>query len=845
MAKAKPKPPATDAAEVPENAPAKKPKAAKKVAAVVEEVVEAPVKKAAKKKAATPAVAKKASRKKAPVVEKRGPPDDSPSVKRTGASLVIVESPAKAKTINKILGKGYVVKASMGHVRDLPKSKFGIDVDHGFEPQYIEIKDRKDTLKDLKDASKNAPFVYLAPDPDREGEAIAWHLAEALNVGRRAKRVTFNEITKRGVEEGFKKVREVAMNLVNAQQARRLLDRIVGYKLSPLLWEKVARGLSAGRVQSVASKLVVDREKEIRAFKAEEFWRLIARVTAKPGVEEPPEAFKAELKRVKDGAEADLHTKTEAFDEEKLLDDKGPGVEKEEDKEPEKKEFLVPDGATANGLVEELKTAQYRIVKVEKKSRRDNPPPPFTTSLLQQTASVKLHFPTRRTMAIAQQLYEGVEIGEEGTTGLITYMRTDSYRLSEDALVEIRGFVVKSFGQKYLETPPRVWAARKGAQEAHEAIRPTSVEHTPDLMRQYLNDEQFKLYQLIWQRTVGTQMAPAEFDVTSAEIEAGRAVFGARGRVMAFDGYTRVAGHRLKKEEQILPPLAEGQILTLIGLDATQHFTQPPARFTEASLVKALEQNGIGRPSTYAPIVATIQDRGYVKQENRALHATELGEIVNGKLEKHFPEIVNTDFTRLMEEKLDAVEESKADWHELLREFHDVFVGEIERAKTEMTSEKGQVVADAPLCEKCGKPMLLRWNKWGGFWGCSGYPECKSTKPKDAPPPELSNEKCEKCGKPMALKRGRFGQFLACTGYPECKTTRNVVKGKDGGVIVVNEKCEICGAPMRVCRGKRGPFLGCSKYPECKSTKPIPKAKPEGEEAPAGDGEGTAAPAGE
>ncbi|MCC6739034.1 MAG: type I DNA topoisomerase [Planctomycetia bacterium] len=768
---------------------------------------------------------------------------ESSSKARGGPSLVIVESPAKAKTINKILGRQYVVKASMGHVRDLPKSKFGIDVDNGFEPQYIEIKDRKDTLNDLKAAAKKAPEVFLAPDPDREGEAIAWHLAEALKIGKRARRVTFNEITPRGVKEGFSKPRDVSMNLVYAQQARRLLDRIVGYKLSPLLWEKVARGLSAGRVQSVATKLVVDREKEIKAFKPEEFWRLIARLTAKPGVEEPPDAFKAELKRVKDTAEAELHSKTDVFDEEKLLEEKGPGGEKEEDKEPEKKEFLVQDGKTAQALVDELKAAAYRVTKVEKKSRRDNPPAPFTTSVLQQTASVRLHFATRRTMAVAQQLYEGVDIGDEGTVGLITYMRTDSFRISEDALKEVRDFITASFGPKYLEPTPRVWAARKGAQEAHEAIRPTSVERTPDAMRPFLNDEQFKLYQLIWQRFVGTQMAPAEYDVTSAEIEAGRAVFGARGRAMAFDGYTRVAGHRLKKDEQILPPLTEGQVLSLLGLDATQHFTQPPPRFTEASLVKALEQNGIGRPSTYAPIVATIQDRGYVKQENRALHATELGTIVNDKLEKHFPEIVNTDFTRQMEDKLDAVEEEKTDWHVLLKEFHDVFVREIEKAKTEMESAKGQATEDAPACEKCGKPMVLRWNKWGGFWGCSGYPECKTTKPKDAPPVELSNEKCEKCGTPMALKRGRFGQFLACTGYPECKTTKNVVKGAGGAVVVVNEKCEKCGAPMRVCRGKRGAFLGCSRYPNCKSTKPIPKAKAAVAPA-AGDGAG-AAPAGE
>ncbi|NUN49644.1 MAG: type I DNA topoisomerase [Candidatus Brocadiae bacterium] len=777
---------------------------------------------------------KKRAVKKAAVVKQQdeeGGDEGAPKTRgRSGPALVIVESPAKAKTINKILGAKFKVMASMGHVRDLPKSKFGIDVDNGFAPQYIEIRDRKDVLKLLKAAAKKAPEVYLAPDPDREGEAIAWHLAEALAVGDRARRVAFNEITPRGVTEAFKKPREIAMNLVNAQQARRLLDRIVGYKLSPLLWQKVARGLSAGRVQSVATKLVVDREKEIAAFKAEEYWKITARLTAKPGVTEPPEAFKAELKRVRDAVEVSLHSKTEVLDEEKLLEEKLPEKDAAEG-EVEKREFLVQDGATAKGLVEELEKAEFRIVKVDLKRRRDNPPAPFTTSVLQQTASVRLHFATRKTMAVAQQLYEGVDIGDEGAVGLITYMRTDSFRISEDALKDLRGFIETSFGAKYLEPGGRAWASRAGAQEAHEAIRPTGVERTPDSIRKHLTEEQFKLYQLIWQRFVATQMAAAEYDVTSAEIEAGRATFAARGRAMIFDGWTRVAGHRLKKEEQILPPLAQNQVLNLLGLDPTQHFTQPPPRFTEASLVKALEQHGIGRPSTYAPIVATIQDRGYVKQENRSLHATELGTIVTDKLEKHFSQIVNTDFTRQMEEKLDQVEESKTDWVELLTKFHGDFIGEIEKAKTEMTSAKEESSASAEPCEKCGKPMVMRWNRWGGFWGCTGFPDCRTTRSKD-PLPEV-NETCEKCGKPMALKRGRFGQFLACTGYPDCKNTKNVLKGTGDKIVVVNETCEKCGAAMRVCRGKRGAFLGCSRYPECKSTKPMPKAPKEDGGAPA------------
>ncbi len=710
-------------------------------------------------------------------------------------NVVIVESPAKAKTIGKILGKDFVVKACMGHVRDLPERKFGIDIENNFEPDYKILKTRAKTISELKAAAKGATAVYLAPDPDREGEAIAWHLVAALALPKKVKvhRVTFNEITKKAVQEAFKTPGEISMDRVFAQQARRFLDRIVGYKLSPLLWKKIARGLSAGRVQSVAVRLIVDREKEIRAFKAEEYWRLAAHLFPKPGDPQvalhegdvEPRPIVAELKKV-DDKEADLKT-----------------------------------GPQTHALVDEIRGGPFKIVRVEKKERSEEPPPPFTTSTLQQQASIRLRYTTKRTMAIAQQLYEGVELGSEGAVGLITYMRTDSVRISDDALREMRDYIGERFGGENLNPEVRRFKSRSGAQEAHEAVRPTSVKLDPDSIAQYLSFDQLKLYRMIWKRFVSTQMSPAVYLNTDAEVQSGRATFQARGRELKFPGYTLVAGHRLKKDEQILPPLREGQILNLKELLPTQHFTQPPPRFTEATLVKALEKNGIGRPSTYAPIISTIQERGYVRSEDRKLHATDLGMLVTDKLIKFFNDIMDSDFTSQMEEKLDLIEDAKVQWQEVLSQFYTLFQKDLDKATADMESERGHTPEGTPPCEKCSKPMVVRWNKMGQFLGCSGFPECKQTR--GINPPEMSEEKCEKCGKDMVVRSGRNGRFLACSGYPDCRNTKSIHVDK-GALLVIDEKCDKCGTEMVVRRGRRGRFLACKAYPDCKNTKPLPKA---------------------
>ncbi|HKS16234.1 MAG TPA: type I DNA topoisomerase, partial [Planctomycetota bacterium] len=682
---------------------------------------------------------------------------------RKGRSLVIVESPAKAKTINKILGNKFIVKACMGHVRDLPASQFGIDIEKDFEAKYATVKGKSKVLNELKEASKGAEWVYLAPDPDREGEAIAWHLKESLKLSNaKARRVTFNEITKRGVLEAFEHPGQISMDRVNAQQARRFLDRIVGYKLSPLLWKKVGRGLSAGRVQSVAVRLIVEREREIRAFKKVEYWTIEARLSREGG---PP--FAAQLDKI-DGKDAEIH-----------------------------------GGDVANGLVAELRMAKWTVAAVTKKQRFDSPPAPFTTSTLQQQAANRLYYSATRTMIVAQQLYEGVELGEEGSVGLITYMRTDSFRVANEAVVSARAHIEKNFGDRYLpEKPPEVKKAGKSAQEAHEAIRPTEPDRTPDSIKQFLTPEQYKLYRLIWRRFMASQMKSAEYLNTEAQITAGRTTFSARGRELVFDGYTKLLSPWIRGEEvkamekegldaatilqkikagglrptpdavdeirklaakaevdkalldsltaskdQVLPPLAEGDALDLRDLIPDQHFTEPPPRYSEASLVKALEKFGIGRPSTYAPIIQTIQDRGYVHQVERRLLPTELGEIVTDKLVEHFDDIMNTGFTAELEKKLDLIEEGERGWVEVLKEFYGVFTGDLDKAKVDMESAKG-TEPDPPVpCEKCGKPMLIKWNRYGKFLACSGYPECKSTKPLQTA--EAAGEKCDRCGAPM------------------------------------------------------------------------------------------------
>ena len=714
--------------------------------------------------------------------------------KAKGKSVVIVESPAKARTINKILGPEYVVKACMGHVRDLPERAFGIKVEKDFEPTYQTIRGKGKVLTDLRSVTKTAPAVYLAPDPDREGEAIAWHLVQALKIPEeKAKRVTFNEITKRGVLDAFQRPTTISMPRVNAQQARRFLDRIVGYKLSPLLWKKVGRGLSAGRVQSVAVRLIVEREREIKAFKPEEYWSIQAKLDKDGNV------FTANLVKL-DGKDIGLA---------------GDATEK-------KPLIQIDKEATARSLVEELEKETYEVKDVRQKERMEQPPPPFTTSLLQQQASVKLRYSASRTMMLAQQLYEGVELGDEGAVGLITYMRTDSFRIAEEALNDVRGHIAETFGAEYVPEKPILRAKRKGAQEAHEAIRPTYVSNTPDDIKRYLTDDQYRLYRMIWQRFVASQMNPARYLLTEADVMAGRAQFSARGREMKFDGFTALLGHHLRKDDQILPPLAAGDRPALQALLPEQHFTEPPPRYSEASLVKTLERHGIGRPSTYAPIISTIQERGYVRNEERKLYPTELGTLINDKLVKHFDAILNTGFTAGMEKHLDEIEDGEVKWVDVLRDFYSTFIADLDRAREHMESEKGQE-ASGVVCEKCGKPMMIRWNKYGRFMGCSGFPECRSTK--SLPSEEAKGEKCDQCDAPMVVKSGRLGRFLACTRYPDCRGTRSLPRGNKRLEIPKDfkEDCDKCGKPMRIRYGRRGGFIACSGYPDCKNTKRFPR----------------------
>jgi len=709
-------------------------------------------------------------------------------------SLVIVESPAKAKTIKKFLGKGYDVESSMGHVRDLPAKKFGIDIENDFTPTYHVISRQRSLIKKLSEKAKKSDAVYLAPDRDREGEAIAWHLAQALKLpSKKTLRVSFNEITKTAIQEAFKAPGQIDEDKVNAQQARRILDRIVGYELSPLLWKKVARGLSAGRVQSVAVKLIVDREREIEAFEPQEYWKVTASLSPEGG----PQAevvFSAELKKING-------EKFEAGNEEQ-----------------------------ATAFLAALENSVYTVAGLKKRIHKATPPAPFNTSSMQQRAANQLGFSAKRTMRVAQQLYEGMELGDEGAVGLITYMRTDSFRIAGEALDECRSFIGREFGDKYLSTKPRVFASRKGAQEAHEAIRPTSALRTPEEMKQYLNRDQFRLYGLIWRRFVACQMAPAQYQITEAEISAANAeapmpvegIFAARGRVLQFDGHTKVSG-QVKSDQQELPAMEVGNGLKLNKLEPTQHFTKPPARFTEAGLVKTLEKEGIGRPSTYAAIISTIQDRGYVDQEEKKFHATELGKLVTDKLVSHFGDIIDTKFTSRMEEQLDKVEEAHTDHLQVLRDFYAVFSTDMEKAVKEM--EKFVEETDE-ICDKCGAPMVIRVSKSGKFLACSAFPECRNTRPLDQEgkpaEPIQTDHVCPKCGSPMVVRSGKRGQFLACSAYPECKTTMALDEnGQAKQAEETGEVCEKCGAPMVIRTGRRGKFAACSAFPKCRNTKPV------------------------
>jgi DNA topoisomerase-1 len=716
-------------------------------------------------------------------------------------SLVVVESPAKAKTIAKYLGKNYTVKASVGHIMDLPKSKLGVDIDKDFEPHYIQIKGKASVVKELKSAAKKADRVLLATDPDREGEAIAAHVAEVVSDsvdGEAVYRVLFNEITKRAILQAIDHPGKIDANKVDAQQARRVLDRLVGYQISPLLWKKVRRGLSAGRVQSVAVRLICEREEEIKAFKPEEFWSLTALLEGKT-----PPRFEAKLiKR----------------DEEKLR---------------------IKSNDEVNAILANLEGKPYVVATVEKKERRRNPAPPFTTSKLQQEAGRKLGFTARRTMAVAQSLYEGVEVGTEGAVGLITYMRTDSTRVGKEAQDEAREFIAGKYGRDFVPEKPPVYASGKMAQEAHEAVRPTSAIREPDAIRQYLENDQYKLYKLIWNRFVASQMNPAVIDQTSADISAGGYTFRATGSVVKFPGFMAVyieerpedqAPSEEENGEAVLPPLVQGETLTLIKLDPKQHFTQPPPRYSEALLVKTLEEKGIGRPSTYAAIISTIQDRDYVEKVENKFRPTELGELVNRLLIQHFSNVLDVQFTARMEEELDKVEEGEMKWAGVVRDFYEPFARDLETAQAEMKNVKAEQTPTDITCEKCGKPMVIKWGRNGQFLACSGYPECKNTKPfirkengvVEAAPEETTDEICPKCGSAMVVKRGRFGKFLACSRYPECNYTQGISTGvacpEDGGKIV----------ERRSRFGKV--FYSCSNYPDCKFAiwyKPVARPCPQ------------------
>jgi len=729
--------------------------------------------------------------------------------------LVIVESPAKAKTIQKYLGKGYTVEASLGHVKDLPKSTLGVDIDKDFDTEYIVIPGKEKVLIKLKKLAQSAESIFLAPDPDREGEAIAAHLAEELGDGSKRKRkkksdnglriqrVTFNEITQRAVREAFEHPRKIDRNLVEAQQARRVLDRLVGYQVSPLLWDKVRRGLSAGRVQTVALRLIVEREREIKAFEPREYWTIDAHLQAA----KPP-----------------------AFDARFL----GKGEEKIE----------IGNGQDAEKIRAALEKAAWLVRSVDKKERRRNAAAPFTTSKLQQDSSRKLRFSVKRTMMIAQRLYEGIELGEEGMVGLVTYMRTDSTRVSNEALAEVRDYIRKEYGPKFLPESPNTFKEKKEAQAAHEAIRPTSALRHPDQIKQYLKEDEFKVYKLIWQRFVASQMNPAVFDQTTVDIDAksGNEIFWFRvtGSVLKFEGFLKVyeESKEAKDEEDEelkhkLPPLEVGQKLTLKALKPEQHFTEPPPRYNEASLVKELEERGIGRPSTYSAILSTIQERQYVQKLGGKFVPTEIGLVVTDLLVDNFRDIFDVQYTARLEEELDEIEEGKEKWTDALAEFYRRFAKDLKYAAKHMENIKRMEKPTDEKCERCGSPLVIKWGKHGSFYACSSYDKddpnsCTFTKENPINLPDLDSadmqetsqeEYCENCGRVMVLKRGRFGQFMACTGYPDCKTTRRLDQGKRVPDIPLEETCPRCGRNMVIRHGRYGEFTSCSGYPDCKYVK--------------------------
>ncbi|MEB2364298.1 MAG: type I DNA topoisomerase [Bryobacteraceae bacterium] len=718
-------------------------------------------------------------------------------------ALVIVESPAKAKTIGKYLGNQYVVKASLGHVKDLPKKDLAVDIERDFEPRYEIIEGKKKLISELRQAAKTAEAVYLAADPDREGEAICFHLAEELNGNRKKAgssiyRVMFNEITAKAIRKAFERPGQVNLNLVNAQQARRVLDRLVGYKISPLLWDKVRRGLSAGRVQTVALRLIVEREHEIRGFQKREYWTIDVGLGAKK-----PPILTARLAKRNDSA-----------------------VE-------------IANENAASTIVSALDGVDFRVQSVVTKEKKRNPVPPFITSTIQQEASRKLRFSVRRTMALAQRLYEGLELGSEGAVGLITYMRTDSTRVSGEALAETRSFIGERYGASYLPSSPNVYRSKKDIQDAHEAIRPTSVLRTPESLENVLAEDELKLYRLIWKRYVASQMTPAVYDQTTIEVNAqgndgARYLFRATGSVPKFDGFLAVyeegKDQSDEEDEELkhkLPAVTEGEALRFKSISPEQHFTEPPPRYTEATLVKKLEADGVGRPSTYASILSTIQEREYAKKDAGKFVPTELGMVVTQLLVDSFDDIFDVRYTARMEEELDEIEEGKRDWREAMAEFYEKFKVDLMRAETEMADIKRMEKPTDLTCEKCGRPMVIKWGKHGSFIACTGYPECTNTREvaaengdKESLSEQGEEEYCENCGRPMVLKKGRFGQFYACSGYPDCKTTRKIGRpGEKKPEVRLEEACPQCGSNLVIKQGRFGEFTACSNYPSCKYIK--------------------------
>jgi DNA topoisomerase-1 len=705
--------------------------------------------------------------------------------------LIVVESPAKVKTLQKFLGGDYVIKASVGHIKDLPEGELGVDLQKDFLPQYVTISGKGKIIRELKKASKGVKNIYLGPDPDREGEAIAWHVAEEIgDKDKNIYRVLFNEITKKAVSDALHHPGKLQQSKYEAQQARRILDRLVGYQVSPILWEKVRRGLSAGRVQSVAVRIVCEREREIQNFVSEEYWSLTATLKGK----DSPVSFDAKLTKWKG------------------------------------KKVKMANEAEASAIKKVLETVSYSVSKIVQQEKQRHPFPPFITSRLQQEAYRKLNFPAQKTMWIAQKLYEGVDLGEMGMVGLITYMRTDSVRVSTEAVQQVRGWIKDRFGDSYLPPKPNVYKSRRGAQEAHEAIRPTSIELEPDKVKAYLDKDQWALYKLVWDRFVASQMPSAVFLQTNVEIKADDALFIAVGTVPVFQGFMAlyVEGEDNQENgngEKKLPSLSEGEILELLNLTPKQHFTQPPYRFTEATLIKELEEKGIGRPSTYATILATIKEKEYVRLEKGKFSPTELGCMVNDLLVVNFPDIFDIEFTAQMEENLDKIEEGKRDWVDTLKEFYTPFQKDLEMAKVSMRDVKREMIPTDAICERCGSKMVKRWGKRGYFLACSSYPKCRYTREVEGNEENQveTEARCEKCGNPMVIKNGKFGRFLACSNYPTCKFTRSL----DTGVRCPQEACDGVIVERKTRKGRT--FYSCTNYPSCTYAlwdKPIPEKCP-------------------